>query len=66
MKNVQRIVTGMLFAATLVLTLTATGADAYARGKSGGDQGRPSPRGTTTPLSAPVVYLFEILGITWE
>lgn len=67
MKNTMRIVTGLAFAATLGLSLVASGGDAYAQVKSGGGQSSNDTDGTITftpPSLTPTV--FETLGITWE
>ncbi len=67
MKNTKGIVTGLLFAATLAVSLMAGGGDAYARVKGGGGQQANSGAGTITftlPTSLPEA--FEVLGITWE
>ena len=68
-KNMNRIVTGLLFTATLALSLIATGGDAYARVKSGGG---PTHHDTgtggtiTITLPAPATEVFQTLGVTWE
>ena len=68
-KNMKRIVTGLLFTATLALSLMATGGDAYAKVKSGGG---PTHNGSgtggtiTITLPAPATEVFQTLGITWE
>ena len=67
MKNVKRIVTGLLFAATLAVSLLASGADAYARVK--GDGGQTHNSGGTIiaiTLPTPAGEAFQTLGITWE
>jgi hypothetical protein len=69
MKNTRRIITGLLFAATLAVSLTANGGDAYAKVRSGGGQASNNNGDTGTlpiaiPTSAP--DLFQTLGITWE
>ena len=67
MKNTKRIVTGLAFAATLALSLMASGGDAYARVKGGGGQTSNSSGGTITFTSpTPMTEVFEVLGITWE
>jgi hypothetical protein len=64
MKNTKRIVTGLLFAATLAVSLMANGGAAYARVKSDGGQLATNSGGTITVPTAP--DLFQTLGITWE
>lgn len=67
MKNTQRIVTGLLFAATLAVSLMATGGDAYARVKGGGGQASHRSAGPITfTVPTPATEVFEVLGITWE
>ena len=67
MKNTKRIVTGLAFAATLALSLLASGGDAYARVKGGGGHTSNSSGGTITFTSPiPMTEAFEVLGITWE
>ena len=67
MKNTKRIVTGLLFAATLAVSLMASGGDAYARVKGGGGQSFNNSGGTITiTLPTPAAEVFETLGITWE
>jgi hypothetical protein len=67
MKNTKRVITGLLFAATLAVSLTAGGGDAYARVKGGGGQSSTNGDGTIAlPLPEPVPGLFQTLGITWE
>ncbi len=67
MKNTKRIVTGLLFAATLAVSLMASGGDAYARVKAGGGQTYNSGGGTITiTLPTPAAEAFQTLGITWE
>jgi hypothetical protein len=67
MKNTKKIVTGLAFAATLALSLMASGGDAYARVKSGGGNVSTSGGGTITfSFPTPATEIFEVLGITWE
>lgn len=67
MKNMKRVVTGLLFAATLALSLMATGGDAYAKAKSGGGSAHHDngTGGTITNVPAPAEVL-QALGVTWE
>jgi hypothetical protein len=64
MKNTRRIVTGLLLAATLAVSLLATGSDAYAKVRAGGGQLATDSGGTITVPTTP--DLFQTLGITWE
>ena len=66
MKNTMRIVTGLLFAATLAVSLMASGGDAYARVKGGGGQTYNSGGVITITLPTPATEAFQTLGITWE
>ena len=67
MKNLKKAVTGTLFAATLALSLMASGGDAYARVKGGGGQTSNNGGGVITiTLTTPAVEVFGTLGITWE
>jgi hypothetical protein len=67
MKNTKRILTGVLFAATLAVSLMANGGDAYAKVKSsGGQTHNSSGGGITITVPTPAAEVFETLGITWE
>lgn len=67
MKNTKRILTGVLFAATLAVSLMANGGDAYAKVKPSGGQTHSSGGGITTiTLPTPSTEAFQTLGITWE
>ena len=67
MKNMKKAVTGLLFAATLAVSLMASGGDAYARVKVEGGQPSHSGGGTITfTFPAPATEVFQVLGITWE
>ena len=67
MKNTMRIVTGLLFAATLSVSLMASGSDAYARVKGGGGQTHNNGGGIITiTLPTPAAEPLQTLGITWE
>ena len=68
MNTMKRIVTGLVFAATVALALVATGGDAHAKVKGGGglvvNQGSGGITiilDVTTPTEA-----FHVLGVTWE
>ena len=67
MNTLKKIVTGLVFAATVALALTATGGDAYAKVKGGGvvvNHGTGEITiilDVTTPTEA-----FHVLGVTWE
>ena len=68
MNTMKRIVTGLVFAATIALALVATGGDAYAKVKGGGGAVVDHGSGVitiildvTTPTEA-----FHVLGVTWE
>jgi hypothetical protein len=67
MNDLKKILTGLLFAVTLAVSLTASGGDAYARVKGGG--GQPASNGDgiiTITLPTPAGDLIGLLGITWE
>ena len=68
MKNTKRIITGLLFAATLSLSQMANGGDAYAMVEDAGAQTHSGGGGVTLPLPlpAPAPDLLQLLGITWE
>jgi hypothetical protein len=67
MKNMKRVVTGLVFAATLAVSLLASGGDAYARVKGGGGHTHNSGGGIIAiTLPTPAGEAFRTLGITWE
>jgi hypothetical protein len=67
MNHRRKILTGLLFALTVAVSLTASGSDAYAHGKGGGGQAANNGGGIITiTLPAPVGDLLAFLGITWE
>ena len=69
MKSMKRIVIGVLFAATLALSLMATGGDAYGKAKSGSGaahHGNGTGGTITITVPAPATEAFQALGITWE
>ena len=67
MKNMKKVVTGLLFAATLAVSLLASGGDAYARVERGGGQTHNNGGGIITiTLRTPAGDAFQILGVTWE
>ena len=69
MKNTKRIVTGLLFAATLALALMANSGEAYAQVRSGGGQLATNSGGTITlPIAIPMLApdLLQTVGVTWE
>jgi hypothetical protein len=67
MKNTKKVVTGLLFAATLALSLLASGGDAYARVKGGnGHTHNGSGDTITITLPTPAAEPLQTLGITWE
>ena len=67
MKNITKLVTGLLCAATLAVSLMATGGDAYAKVNGSGGQPSNNSGGTITfTFPTPATETFEVLGITWE
>ena len=66
MKNMTRIVTGLLFAATLAVSLMVSGGDAHAQVKGGGGQPSNNGGGTITFTLPTPATDFQTLGITWE
>lgn len=67
MENMKKVVTGLLFAATLAVSLLASGGDAYARVKDGGGQTHNNGDSIITiTLPTPAGEAFQTLGITWE
>jgi hypothetical protein len=67
MKNTKRIVTGLLFTASLALSLLASGGDAYAKSKSGPSRAFTSDHDITITIpSTPLNGLLRALGVTWE
>jgi hypothetical protein len=66
MKDLKKVLMGLLFAVTVAVSLTASGVDAYARIRGGG--GQPASNGDviTITLPTPAGDLLGILGITWE
>ena len=68
MKNMKKVVTGLLFAATLAVSLLASGGNAYARVNGGGNGPTHDSGGgiITITLPTPAAEAFQTLGITWE
>jgi hypothetical protein len=67
MKSTKNVVTGLIFTATLALSLLASGGDAYAKVRGAGGH---HTTVTTTPIANPAPTttqdLLEVLGVTWE
>ena len=66
MNTLKRIVTGLVFAATVALALNVSSGDAYAKMKSGGGSSiLHGTGGITVDLTTPT-EAFHVLGVTWE
>jgi hypothetical protein len=64
MTKTKRMLSGLIVAVMVALTLLATGGDAYAKMKSSGGNGITRSDGTTP--AAPGSDTFQTLGVTWE
>ena len=66
MNDPKKILTAVLFAVTLAVSLTASGGDAYARVKGGGQTPSNGDGIITITLPTPAGDLLGLLGVTWE
>ena len=68
MKKTLRIITALAFAATLALTLVATGDDAYAKSRSGGANKHNANTDITLTITLDPGMSDSVvdLGVTWE
>ena len=61
MTNMKKVLSGIVFAAIIALSLVASGGDAYAKMKSSGGNIITNDTATVTPAD-----VFQTLGVTWE
>jgi hypothetical protein len=66
MKSTTRIIAGLLFAATLAISLLASGGDADAKTHGGSSRLASGDLEVTIVVPSPLPSLFVILGVTWE